>query len=165
MSDFKKNLVESADAAARVGMLFVTVALFAAMWESDSPPTAQADHWLAGRAGIAEPLTQTEGSVSRTDSDDHTRTGQHRSGAVDSVSITHNEAQPYPLPSGIVPGHYRVVDSLGKVGSLLVTEDMATRDQASSDREQFVVEDGRRTVYFIRLHGPVTAELNSLIYR
>ena len=35
MSDFKNNLVQTADAAARVGVLFVAVALFAAMWESD----------------------------------------------------------------------------------------------------------------------------------
>lgn len=170
MTDFKKNLVESADAAARTGVLFVAVALFAAMWESDSPPTRQSDHWLARRAGISGTVTKTElntvAPAPRHDSIRVEKTVSRQASPVltrDAGAIA--ATRPFPLPAGIVPGHYRVVDSLGEVSTLHVSDEMVSSSHMASNRNQLIVEDGHRTIYFIRLRRPATAHAGRSIGR
>lgn len=175
MTDFKKNLVESADAAARVGVLFVAVALFAAMWESDSPPTRQTDHWLARRAGISGTVTRTDHRTivpaPRRDSIQVDKPASRQTVSRQTVSTPIGDAHvteaawPYPLPAGIVPGQYRVVDSFGEVSTLHVSDGMVSSNHMTPDCHQLIVEDGHRTVYFIRLRRAATARAGRTIDR
>jgi anti-sigma factor RsiW len=151
MSDFKTNLVQSADAAARVGVLFVAVAMFAAMWESDSPPSNTEDNWLARRAGA---------SNSVADRDDKPMHAVEQSGTRSSVmpmfepvSRHSAPARPYPMPAGIAPGEYRVVDSLGMTDTLHVTAEMVSLYDSQNTSDQYLIENGDRKIFFIRIQG------------
>lgn len=150
MSDFKRNLAESADAAARVGVLFVAVAMFAVMWESDSPPADVSDNWLARRAGVSRPATAPDERLSKSDKNSGLR---ETSSLLTGVSASSAIVVEYPLPAGIAPGRYRAVDSLGNVQTVRVTSEMATGIRAKSPLAQYIVEQGDRTIYFIRIQG------------
>lgn len=152
MSDLKTNLAQSADAAARVGVLFVAVAMFAAMWESDSPPSSSSDdHWLARRAGVSNPVADRgdeqlellERSQARTE----------RASAFEPASLQTANVQPYPMPAGIVPGEYRVVDSLGMTDTLRITTEMVSHQDSHKASDQYTIENGDRKIYFIRIQG------------
>jgi hypothetical protein len=151
MSDSKINLVDSADAAARVGVLFVAVAIFAAMWESDTPPANRDDNWLARRAGTSQTVSRSD-DVSASTSDESTGLG-HSTSAFQTVSAHTTSAQPFPIPAGIVPGDYRVVDSLGMVTTLNVTAEMVSSHRGQNTRDQYVIEDADRSIYFIRIRN------------
>ena len=149
MSDFKTNLVQSADAAARVGVLFLAVAMFAAMWESDSPPIdASNDHWLARRAGVSNIHITRNKSV---ESVGQLPVRREALPMFEPVSHRTMNAQPYPIPVGIVPGEYRVVDSLGMTETLDVTADMVSMQKSDETRDQYIIENGDRKIFFIRI--------------
>jgi hypothetical protein len=151
MSDFKNNLVQTADAAARVGVLFVAVALFAAMWESDSAPTEASDgHWLARRAGV---LTIDVAGDESAESDSQTQNQRGVRQAFEPVSHKTTIAQPYPMPVGIVPGEYRVVDSRGMSETLSVTTEMVSMQKSDETRDHFIIENGDRKIFFIRIRS------------
>jgi len=151
MSDFKRNLVESADAAARVGALFVAVAMFAAMWESDSPPEGTDEVWLARRANSSRAVVQIE-KGSQEVSEQHSAHAKARTTLKD-VSVTSVVTVPYPMPSGITPGNYRVVDTLGNIQTIQVTLEMVPRARAGNPLNQYIIEEGDRTIYFIRIRS------------
>jgi hypothetical protein len=159
MSDLKRNLVESADAAARVGVLFVAVGIFAAMWESDSPTTNDDSNWLARRARPAQVVARAgEDSTSAhgSQSSHAGRSNGLRAASMQSISSMRSISAPqYPMPAGIVPGNYRVVDSLGKVQPLQVTAEMASGTDPQHPLDQYILEDGDRTIYFIRIRRGV----------
>ena len=150
MSDFKRNLVESADAAARVGVLIVAVAMFAAMWESDTPTTGSDDNGLAYRAGTSHTLTRI---------DESTSVRNRAASQIDSKATFQTVAaqtiitQSFPVPAGIVSGDYHVVDSLGMVATLNVTPDMVSNQRSHNARNHYTIVDADRTIYFIRIHG------------
>lgn len=164
MSDFKTNLVESADAAARVGVLFVAVAMFAAMWESDSPPTdASNDHWLARRAAsstsIAEAVDASPGSAGSVSAENVT--SKMPMPVFRPVSFRGGNSRTYPMPAGICPGEYRVVDSFGMTDTLHVTAETVSIHESGIARDQYIIEDGDRKIFFIRIHGKSpTARMN-----
>ncbi|NQV25212.1 MAG: hypothetical protein HQ518_12685 [Rhodopirellula sp.] len=165
MSDFKRNLMESTDAAARVGALFVAVALFAAMWESDSPATASHDNWLARRAG--SPATVVEVHVESSGSADSAVaegvTSNESKPVFGSVSLQSGNSQPYPMPAGIARGEYRVVDSFGMTDTLRVTTEMVSIHDSHKTRDQYIVEDGDRKIFFIRIRRErATAHVGSV---
>lgn len=156
MSDFKTNLVQSADAAARVGALFVAVAMFAAMWESDSPPTDASDeHWLARRAAsstsIAKASDASPGSAGSISVEDVTT--RKPMPALQSVSLPSGNSRTYPMPAGICPGEYRVVDSFGMTDTLQVTAETVSINESDNGRDQYIVEDGDRKIFFIRIQS------------
>lgn len=152
MSDFKTNLVQSADAAARVGVLLVAVALFAAMWESDStsPPSSE-EHWLARRAGISNSVADAR--------DESSKTAEQSRGQVESdsvfkpASMSTEQNRSYPMPAGIAPGEYRVVDSFGMADILRISPEMVSLHNSHEVKSQYVIEIGDRTVYFIRIQS------------
>jgi len=155
MSDFKTNLVQSADAAAQVGVLFLAVAMFAAMWESDSPPTdASNDHWLARRGGVSASVAARDDKP--THAIEHSSTGSSVMPMFEPVSRQSSTARPYPMPAGITPGEYRVVDSLGMTDTLLVTVEMVSLHDSQKASDQYIIENGDRKIYFIRFQGPTT---------
>lgn len=149
MSDFKRNLVESADGAARVGVLFVAVAMFAAMWESDSPSAGSDDHWLARRAGSSQAVVQVEKGSPKI-SEQHARQS-NKQGTLKNVSAASVIAVQCPMPVGITPGDYRVVDSLGGVQTVQVTSEMVSGTRTRNPLNQYITEEGDRTIYFIRI--------------
>lgn len=164
MSDFKTNLVQSADAAARVGVLFVAVAMFAAMWESDSPPTdASDDHWLARRAATSRSIaeagdasTESAGSVTATKV-----TSKKPMPEFQPASLHSGNSRSYPMPAGICPGEYRVVDSLGMTDTLQVTAETVSIHESDKGRDQYIIEDGDRKIFFIRIQSESsTARMN-----
>ncbi|QDU81464.1 hypothetical protein Pla110_32060 [Polystyrenella longa] len=71
------------------------------------------------------------------------------------------------FPKDITPGHYRVVDNLGLVTEVVITDteiDLFTnKDHESNDH--YVLRQGERVIYFIRLKSPVTARQNQVIQR
>jgi len=155
MSDLKTNLVQSADAAARVGVLFVAVAMFAAMWESDSPPTSTSDdHWLARRAGVSNPVATLDDE--QPELVDRSQARTERASAFEPASLQTANVQPYPMPAGIVPGEYRVVDSLGMTDTLRIIPKMASHQDSHKASDQYIIENGDRKIYFIRIRN-VTA--------
>jgi hypothetical protein len=152
MSDFKTDLVQSADAAARVGVLFVAVAMFAAMWESDSPPSASSDdHWLARRAGASNSVAARDHKSIHAVEHSATRTSVMP--MFEPMSLHFETARPYPMPAGIAPGEYRVVDSFGMTDTLHVTTEMVSLHDSHKANEQYIIEDGDRKIYFIRIQG------------
>lgn len=152
MSDFKRNLVESADAAARVGVLCVAVALFAAMWESDAPPSADvSDNWLAQRAADSRPNAHVKQSALNGNQTRSNDVSINKVGLLSDVSVTSTFSVRYPMPVGITPGEYRVVDSLGNVQTVEVTSEMVTGTGTENPVDQYVIEDGDRKIYFIRI--------------
>jgi len=163
MSDFKRNLVESADAAARVGVLFVAVAIFAAMWESDTPPAKRDDNWLARRAGASQTISRSDGESTTTS--DGSAGLRHSTSVFQTVSTHTTSAQPFPIPAGIVPGDYRVVDSLGMVTTLSVTAEMVSSHRLQTTRDQYVIEDADRTIYFIRLRNLTAGTISESVRR
>lgn len=61
---------------------------------------------------------------------------------------------PIPLPAGIVPGTYRVIDDQGRVARLtVVAEDMATQSssQTQVETEFFMINAPQSRWYFVRL--------------
>ncbi len=167
MSDFKTNLVQSADAAARVGVLFVAVAMFAAIWESDSPPTDTSnDHWLARRAAgstsIADVNDQSPGSSGSVTVEDVT--GKQPMSRLQPVSLYSGNSRAYPMPAGMCPGEYRVVDSFGMTDMLQVTAETVPTHESDKGSDQYIIEDGDRKIFFIRIHGNgATADLPNKI--
>ncbi len=164
MSDLKTNLVQSADAAARVGVLFVAVAMFAAMWESDSPPTdASNDHWLAHRAAnsasIDEGDAQSTPPAPSATVEEVTRQKSTPASRTDSL---HSEnSRSYPMPVGIAAGDYRVVDSFGRTDTLHVSVETVPNHVSQNARDQYIFEDGDRKIFFIRIHSQsATARMN-----
>jgi hypothetical protein len=152
MSDFKTNLVQSADGAARVGVLFVAVAMFAAMWESDSPPASNNDgHWLARRAGVSTSVADHDDE--QPELADQSESRGPRVSVFEPASLQIATAQPYPMPAGIVPGEYRVVDSLGLTDTLHITAEMVSLHDSNNASDQYIIEDGDRKIYFIRIQG------------
>ncbi|MGZ0171440.1 MAG: hypothetical protein ACKVHE_17990 [Planctomycetales bacterium] len=152
MSDFKTNLVQSADAAARVGVLFFAVAMFAAMWESDSPPSSSSDdHWLARRAGASASVAARDDKSSPAVQHSGSRTSVRST--FESVSQHSATARPYPMPAGIAPGEYRVVDSFGMTDTLHVTAETVLHRGSQNASDQYVIENGDRKIYFIRIQG------------
>ncbi|MDA1162004.1 MAG: hypothetical protein O3B13_02770 [Planctomycetota bacterium] len=157
MSDFKRNLAESADSAARVGVLFLAVAMFAAMWESDAS-SKQDDNWLAARARTKFVVAQSDENASLeivSQTGEVQKNKPNTSDTFGEVSIRRVSGSPYPLPVGIVPGEYRVVDSRGSVETLHITQEIAsvTGNIESLGLGQYVIADAERTIYFIRIRG------------
>ena len=151
MSDFKTNLVQSADAAARVGVLFVAIALFAAMWESDSPSTeANDDHWLARRANASNADAAPNKPAESVSQSPARREVQQM---FEPVSHQTMIAEPYPMPVGIVPGEYRVVDSRGMTETLNVTTEMVAMQKSDEIRDHYIIKNGDRKIFFIRIRN------------
>lgn len=163
MSDLKNNLIQSVDAAARVGVLFVAVAMFAAMWESDLPSTSSRDnHWLARRAGITI-VNADGGQIATTD-----RSPSHagRASVLKLSAMQIATAHAYPIPAGIAPGEYRVIDSLGMLDTLRVTAEMVSLHRSHKASDQYIIENNDRKIYFIRIQGTqsiTSAHLESVL--
>ncbi|MDG2358385.1 MAG: hypothetical protein P8M20_01905 [Planctomycetaceae bacterium] len=165
MSDLKTNLVQSVDAAARVGVLFVAVAMFAAMWESDLPSTSSSDnHCLARRTGVISSIANADdGQIETTD-----RSQSHagRASVFKLAEMQIGTAQAYPIPAGIAAGEYRVVDSLGMMDTLRVTAEMVSLHRSHKASDQYIIENSDRKIYFIRIQGTpsiASAHLKSIL--
>lgn len=165
MSDLKTNLVQSVDAAARVGVLFVAVAMFAAMWESDLPSTSSSDnHWLARRAGVTSSIANAAGGQIETT--DRSQSHAGRASVLKLARMQIATAQAYPMPAGITPGEYRVVDSLGMMDTLRVTAEMVSLRRSHKASDQYIIENSDRKIYFIRIQGTpsiASANLESML--
>src|SRR5205807_7163284 len=68
---------------------------------------------------------------------------------------------PIPLPAGVAPGSYRVVDDAGRVAHLEVAPSAAINQNASApiaNPEFYVLADGSSRGYFIRPREPVSLQ-------
>ena len=159
MSTRTSQMVESVNAASRVGALMLSVLIFAAMWESDSPAKPQ-EHGLASRSSGSQISTQIE-SVSHTSQQSNSSAELNTlltTSLIDSrvsiVGLTGNVTSFGSLPTGIAPGRYRVVDSDGAVDSLFVSEAMAGAQHQIQPRDLYTLQLDNRTRYFIRIESP-----------
>ncbi|MBI1315143.1 hypothetical protein GC176_27950 [bacterium] len=161
MSSRTSQMVESVNAAARVGALCVSVLLFAAMWESDSPSEPQT-HWLARRAGVTQshsdemrvPTSHT--SMRRTAADfNRLLSTPTVTPEFSTVSLEGRSTPDFVLPVGIAPGCYRVVDSTGTVSSITVSESTVDLQRDVRPRGLYTSHTGNQTRYFIRVE-PLT---------
>lgn len=152
------QMADSVSAASRVGALLLSVVVFAAMWESDTPAES-GRHWLASRAAGQAPLAartpglRMEEAAARWEqlmspaAVSHTLLPSDRPRA----TLAAGRLPAVALPDGIVPGCYRVVETDGSVHSILITEGMAGAGQPVQPRRCYTVGHGRRTRYFIRI--------------
>ncbi|MCA9039499.1 MAG: hypothetical protein KDA65_04030 [Planctomycetaceae bacterium] len=69
------------------------------------------------------------------------------------------------FPDDITPGHYRVVDNLGLVTEVVITDEELNVFQAPKNEvaDHYVLHQGDRAIYFIRLKSPVTARQNGYL--
>lgn len=120
----------------RVSLLLVVTGLFAGMWSADSPDLrSPAEKQLARRASTPRALFQpakTSTNVVKNVS---------RSGAVTSV----------PLPAGIEPGTYLVVDQSGATQRLTIEASLATGAGNFATIDQYTLRQGSQRWHFIRL--------------
>ncbi len=160
MSTRTSQMVESVNAASRLGALMLSVLIFAAMWESDSSAKPQ-EHGLASRLSGSQISSQSE-SVSHTSQQSNVSaelntllTTSLIDSRVSMVGLMGNVTSSGSLPTGIVPGRYRVVDSDGTVDSLF-----AARNDGRGRNTRFSLETlhaaARKTElrYFIRIESP-----------
>ena len=152
-------MVESVNAASRVGALMLSVVIFAAMWESDSPAKPR-NHQVASRMS-AEQITDSDESLSydpqRTDNSAELNSLLPTSlidSRVSTVSLMGHVTSSDALPSGIAPGRYRIVDSDGTIDSILVSEAMAGVKRLIQPRDFYTLRLDNRTRYFIRIESP-----------
>ena len=162
MSTRTSQMVESANAAARIGALMLSVLVFAAMWESDSPAKPQ-EHGLASRLSGPQINTQSESESHAAQQSDGSAelntllTTSLIDSRVSMVGLTGNVTSSDSLPTGIAPGRYRVVDSDGAVDSLFVSEAVAGAQTQIQPRDLYTLQFDNRTRYFIRIESPAAA--------
>jgi len=166
MSDLKTNLAKSVDASARVGVLLIAVVMFAAMWESDLQPTSSSDdHWLTERAGVTSSIAHADNGQLETT--DRSQSHAGRASVLKLAGIQIATTQAYPMPAGIDPGEYRVVDSLGMMDTLRVTAEMVSLHRSHKASDQYIIENGDRKIYFIRIQSTpsiASAPLESILH-
>lgn len=126
----------------RVSLLFVVTGLFAAMWSADSPDTrSPGDRQLARRTSSFR-LTDRLG----TRKPERTASAAPQSGPDD-----------VPLPRGIAPGTYLIVDHLGRTCQRTVDSHSGTDNFAPVDHYTLRGNGGRW--HFIRLEEPAAQVL------
>ncbi len=164
MSTRTAQMVETVNATARVGALFVSILLFAAMWQSDLSEVQQSEgHWLARRAGLKLPTVVAQQKT------DERQTAQVKA-ATEIASLLDSQFVPHfstvsfashsfdttDLPAGIAPGRYRVVDSAGTVSSLVVSDSMIGSQRPVVSRAVYTMHRDGVTLYFIRVEDAAT---------
>ena len=149
-------MVDSVNAASRVGALLLSVVVFAAMWESDSPAESQ-EHWLVSRVSREQIDTAAEPpqSYDRQTELNSLLTMSMSGSQLSMVSAVNAAGTSTSLPSGIAPGRYRVVDSDGAVESIFVSEAMTGTAGSTQPRDFYTLRLDTRTRYFIRVKSAV----------
>jgi hypothetical protein len=134
-------------------LLVVATGLFARVWTANDRPRPRA-HFRTPDRISAMVIGPHPNAVGRRDS-----------AATIAVSVTTETVRsteeiwtandcPIPLPVGVAAGSYRVVDDMGRVARLEVASSAAVDKNASAavaNPEMYVVADGSRRWYFIRL--------------
>lgn len=152
MNTESPNLIQQANAAARVILLILTSVGFAAIWESD---VRHQDKVLAERRAKQQSRT----FAGRTEPQEHSR--QHLTRALTPPSVREvsvggvGQTREWPLPAGIALGTYRVVDNSGAVEMLQVTSEVLRKQGIAAGKEardMYLLDESDRRIYFIRLN-------------
>jgi hypothetical protein len=164
-------MVDSVNAASRVGALVLSLVVFAAMWESDSPP-AQSKSRLVIRTGECQGTTQSDAVLqSRRHAAESSSFGTLLPTSLQTpqtsvVSFISSLSTDGDLPHGIAPGRYRVVDSDGMVDSIVISHSTSGSQRPVQAQSFYTQQLGSRTRYFIRIEssesGVAATELRTL---
>lgn len=119
----------------RVSLLLVVTGLFAGMWSGDSPDLrSPAEKQMARRASTPCLLGAAKSPANR----------------IRTVSLTQRTA-PVPLPAGIEPGTYLVVNQAGETQRLTIDAKAASTTANFVAVDQYTVRQGGLRWHFIRL--------------
>ncbi len=164
-------MVESVNAASRVGALVLSLIVFAAAWESDSHPTS-VEHRLVLRTVGPTAIAQNDAVIqTRHDATDINAFETLLPTSFQTVQfpvagIPRNLSATNNLPAGIAPGRYRVVDSDGTIDSIVVSHPATGSGQLTPTPSLYTLQLGSRTRYFIRIESPeaeiATTEIRTL---
>jgi len=127
----------------RVSLLLLVTGLFAGMWSSDSPDERTVAQKQLARLGSTPRLAAINQPA-------------HEKGSLRNVSFSGRlDTQAVPLPKGIAPGNYLVVNQTGMTQRLTVTahHEVSTENYAPVD--QYFVRNGNARWHFIRLDQPL----------
>lgn len=127
----------------RVSLLLLVTGLFAGMWSTDSP-----DERTVAQKQLAR-LASTPCSIALNQSargNDVTRNASF-SGRLDTRAV--------PLPKGIAPGNYLVVNQSGMTQRLTITAHHGVSEENYAQVDQYSVRSGNARWHFIRLDQPV----------
>jgi len=129
----------------RVSILLLVTGLFAGMWSADSPDGRTANEIQLARRGMSPRANARSVTAGRNT----------RKLTVNEVSKTAG----VPLPQGIAPGEYLVVNQTGVSQRLAIpaTQGVTTNNARSVDH--YTVRDGANRWHFIRLE---TSAQNSI---
>jgi len=142
----------------------LSVLIFAAMWESDTPAEPQ-QNWLAARVGHKQISIPTDSVIQTSQRTEHRVELESlvpvsfSTPQVEMVSVTGILNVASPLPPEIAPGRYRIVDSDGSVDSVLVNASLTGSQHPVEPRPVYTMQVGSRTRYFIRVESPATSSV------
>lgn len=121
----------------RVSLLLLVTGLFAGMWSTDSP-----DERTAAQKQLAR-LASTPCTVATTPPENAFARNVSFSGRLDTRAV--------PLPKGIAPGNYLVVNQAGLTQRLTITAHHGVAEDNYAPVDQYSVRSGNFRWHFIRL--------------
>lgn len=120
----------------RVSLLLVVTGLFAGMWSADSPDLrSPAEKQMARRASTPRVLEHAAKTSPST---------------IKAVSLSERLAS-IPLPAGIEPGSYLVVDQTGATQRMTIDASTTSTSANFVAIDQYTVRQGEQRWHFIRL--------------
>lgn len=124
----------------RVSLLLLVTGLFAGMWSTDSP-----DERTAAQKQLTR-LASTPCSVAPTPLESAYARNVSFSGRLETRAV--------PLPKGIAPGNYLVVNQAGMTQRLTITAHHGVSEDNHTPVDQYSVRSGNCRWHFIRLDQP-----------
>lgn len=130
----------------RVSLLLLVTGLFAGMWSTDSP-----DERTAAQKQLAR-LASTPCSIALNQTAPRNDVARNASfsGRLDTRAV--------PLPKGIAPGNYLVVNQSGMTQRLTITAHHGVSEDNFTPVDQYSIRIGNARWHFIRLDQPLDQE-------
>lgn len=122
----------------RVSLLLMVTGLFAAMWSGDSP-----DDRSGAEIRLARLASSPQASL-------YCGFGNNARAKIDTISASSSSKSDYPIPEGIAPGKYLVVNQAGRTWSVTISEDSQSSVKRTPEDHYLVIQGSLRW-HFIRL--------------
>lgn len=130
----------------RVSLLLLVTGLFAVMWSADCPDERTVSQLQMAR--LASSPSMFAGPIAP---------GRQEVASADA------QVQSIPLPNGIAPGTYLVVNQVGLTQRVTIAADAENASNSMSRIDQYAVRIGDARWHFIRIEPTVTQSLSRRI--